>query len=285
MSRGVLLIASNNEQIDYIKQAVFCAKQIKAHLGLDVCLATDNVKYLETAYPFYKSYIDQIVELEYYNTSQIKTYHDGIYAQKKLPWKNHYRVKCYNLTPYEETIVMDTDFIVNNDVLLNCFDYNEDFLIYKSYKDLNPNRVEHSFEKVSDRSIDMVWATVFYFKKSKLSEFYFDLVNHIYDNWSYYRLIYQIPNVNFRNDYAFSIAIHILNGFQRADWPKNLPGNFWTTTDADILYEYKDTSMKFLLENTQDRGQFYAGKILDGNVHVMNKFSLNRIIDEVLVNE
>lgn len=285
MSRGVLLIAANNDQIDYIKQAIFCAKQVKKHLNINVALATDNVEYLVSTYPFYKKYIDDVVELEPYQTAQRKHFYDGIYSQRTLPWKNHYRIHSYNITPYDETIVMDTDYIVTNSVLLNCFKSNEDFLIYKNYKDVNPTRNEPSFKRVSDRSIDMVWATVFYFKKSEISKFYFDLINHIHDNWSFYRLIYQIPNVNFRNDYAFSIAIHMLNGFQSSDWPKNMPGEFWITTDADILLDFKDDVFKFLLDNTKDRGQFYAGNIQGSSVHVMNKFSLNRVVDKVLEDE
>ena len=31
-TKGVLLFAFNNAEIDYIKQAIFCAKKIKEHL-------------------------------------------------------------------------------------------------------------------------------------------------------------------------------------------------------------------------------------------------------------
>lgn len=285
MSKGVLLIALNNDQIDYIKQALFCAKQVKKYLNLPVALATDNIEYLKKAYPFYTTYIDDLIVLDSYQTNQNKIYRDGMYSRKILPWRNHYRIKSFSITPYDETLVMDTDYIINNKTLLNCFKSHEDFLIYKSYKDINPGRKEPSFERVSDRSIDMVWATIFYFKKTKTTEFFFELINHIYDNWHFYRLIHQIPSVNFRNDYAFSIAIHMLNGFQKSDWPKSLPGKFWTTTDADILLEFKNDEFKFLLDNTDDKGQFYAGKVQGLNIHIMNKFSLNRIIDKVFENE
>ena len=36
MSKGVLLFANNNSQVDYIKQACFLAKQIKKHLKVEV---------------------------------------------------------------------------------------------------------------------------------------------------------------------------------------------------------------------------------------------------------
>ena len=285
MSKGVLLIALNNDQIDYIKQALFCAKHVKKYLNLPVALATDNVEYLKKTYSFYSTYIDDLIEIEPYQTKQKKSYRDGMYSRKVLPWKNQYRIKSFDISPYNETIVMDTDYIVNNKTLLNCFKSHEDFLIYKSYKDINPVRKESSFERISDRSIDMVWATVFYFKKTETTKFFFDLIKHIHDNWHFYRLIHQIPSVNFRNDYAFSIAIHMLNGFQKSDWPKSLPGKFWTTTDTDILLEFNNDEFKFLLDNTDDRGQFYAGKVQGLNIHIMNKFSLNRIVDKVFDNE
>ena len=34
MSEGVLLFAYNNEQLDYVKQAIFCAKRIKEFTNL-----------------------------------------------------------------------------------------------------------------------------------------------------------------------------------------------------------------------------------------------------------
>ena len=61
MSKGVVLFAQNNHTIDYVKQAIFCAKKIKKHLNLSVAIATDNVEYLETTYPYYKKYIDDVV--------------------------------------------------------------------------------------------------------------------------------------------------------------------------------------------------------------------------------
>jgi len=42
MSKGVLLFAHNNSTVDYVKQADFCAAQIKKHLNLPVCLITSD---------------------------------------------------------------------------------------------------------------------------------------------------------------------------------------------------------------------------------------------------
>ena len=104
------------------------------------------------------------------------------------------------------------------------------------------------FDRISDRSIDMWWATGFYFKKSDFMQMYFNLIQHIKDNWNYYRLIYQIPNNNYRNDFAFSIAIHILQGFQLGPWPRTMPGNMYMASDGDMLHNLDGNKMESIME-------------------------------------
>ena len=42
MNRGIVLIANNTEQIDYVKIAKFTAQRVKQFLNLPVTLITDN---------------------------------------------------------------------------------------------------------------------------------------------------------------------------------------------------------------------------------------------------
>jgi hypothetical protein len=284
-TKGVLLFAFNNAEIDYIKQAIFCAKKIKEHLKLSVALVTDNISYLETAYPFYKKYIDVVLLVPKEKTTQLKNFSDGAYSLKKLEWKNQSRPDCYEISPFDETIVLDVDYITCNDNLLNCFKIDEEFLIYKNPIDVaNTVRNINSFDRISDRSIDMWWATGFYFKKSPFMKMYFDLVKHIKENWTYYRLIYQIPNTNYRNDFSFSIAIHILRGFQESFWPVTMPGTMYMSFDTDIL-EKLDGNALTIIADYKNNASYMAVSVKDANVHVMNKFSLGRIIDKEFKNE
>jgi hypothetical protein len=285
-TKGVLLFAFNNVEIDYIKQAIFCAKKIKEHLKLSVALVTDDdISYLETAYPFYKKYIDVVLLVPKEKTTQLKNFSDGAYSLKKLEWKNQSRPDCYEISPFDETIVLDVDYITCNDNLLNCFKIDEEFLIYKNPIDVaNTVRNINSFDRISDRSIDMWWATGFYFKKSPFMKMYFDLVKHIKENWTYYRLIYQIPNTNYRNDFSFSIAIHILRGFQESFWPVTMPGTMYMSFDTDIL-EKLDGNALTIIADYKNNASYMAVSVKDANVHVMNKFSLGRIIDKEFKNE
>lgn len=284
MSQGVLLFANNNAQIDYVKQAIYCAKRIKKHLGLPVTLVTENGDYASAAFPFSSKYIDNIIEVEQTFVTQKKKYRDGVYANKSLEWRNLSRSDCYDLTPYNETLVMDTDFLVANDQLLNCFGCKHDFLIAKEFKDVGSLRDVSYFDSISDRSINMVWATVFYFKKTDTMKMYFDLVKHIKEHWNYYRLVYQIPNRNFRNDFAFSIAIHIFNGHKQGNWPHPVPGHLYMSLDIDIL-EKVDSDKFLVLYDQNENGNYLASSLENQSLHAMNKFSLNRIIDEEFASE
>jgi hypothetical protein len=284
MSQGVLLFANNNAQIDYVKQAIYCAKRIKEHLGLSVSLVTEDGDYTESAFPFYKKYIDNIIKTERTINLQKKKYRDGVYAHKTLEWKNKSRSDCYDLTPYDETLVMDTDFLVANNQLTKCFETEYDFLITKSFKDVGCNRDLSYFTNISDRSVNMYWATVFYFKKSDTMKMYFDLVKHIKENWDYYRLIYQIPDRTFRNDFAFSIAIHIFNGHKKGSWPHNLPGHVYMSLDIDVLTDINKDKFSLVYDQNEN-GNYFATSLQNQNLHVMNKFSLSRIIDEEFANE
>ena len=120
----------------------------------------------------------------------------------------------------------------------------------------------------------MYWATVFYFCKNKLSKVFFDLIEHVQDNWNYYRLCYQIQENNFRNDFAFSIALHLMGQPH-----KELPCSIYLTTDKDLLIEIQDDRYKMLLDNET------LCSVKETNIHLMNKFTLNDHIHKELQNE
>jgi len=277
MTNGVLLFAHNNSQMDYIKQALYCAKRVKQHLSVPVCLVTDSIDYLKKTYPNYTDYIDSVKSVPKQNTTQQKKFRDGLYSERMLPWKNNTRSSAYELSPFENTLVLDTDFLLSNNLLGNVFTSTEEFLISKEILDLKADRNNKYLKKLNDKSIDMYWATVFFFKKTELTKMFFELLQHIQENYDFYRLKYKIVETKYRNDFAFSIAIHIMSGFENSDWPNPIPGNLWTTFDKDILVDIKDNKMHFLLEHKSD---YIGATVKNANVHVMNKFSLNRIIDE-----
>ena len=61
--------------------------------------------------------------------------------------------------------------------------------------------------------IDMVWATVFIFRKGKKAKRIFDMVKYVKQWYPYFNELYRIQSKNLRNDYVFAIALQHINGF------------------------------------------------------------------------
>jgi hypothetical protein len=268
MTQGVLLFAQNNSEIDYVQLAIFAAARIKQHLGVPVSVIT-NVEFDD---PIFDKII--VIADEGSNSKQFK---DGADKVVKVEWRNTTRSKCFELSPYDETLVIDVDYIVNSDKLAHCWDQPRDFLIYKESYDIGTWRSHAEFEYISDHSIPFYWATVFFFRKTAENELFFTLVEHIKANWAYYKLAYNIYSPNFRNDIAFSVAIHMMNGYSKDGFAGSLPGKLHYIFDFDYLLEIKDTAMKFLVQKDSN---YVCLKTNSLDMHVMNKYSLLRCIND-----
>ena len=277
--QGVLIFARNNAQIDYIKQAHFLAKRIKEYLNLPTSIVTDSIKYLHESYTDHKTVFDQIIEVPFTRAPSSKRYYDGTNVYKQLEFKNDLRTSAYDLTPYDETLMLDSDYIVSNSLFKYCFTQDHDFLIYKDAHDLSGYRNDPQFVHISDTSVDFYWATCVFFRKTETNKIFFELTKHIQENWQHYNSIFQINKHTFRNDWVFSIAVHIMNGYQRGDFSHTLPGKLYFTSDKDICWEIKDDQFLFLIQKEKFLGEYTPLKVKGSSVHVINKFSLNRIID------
>ena len=70
-----------------------------------------------------------------------------------------------------------------------------------------------------------------------------------------------------------------MNGYQRGDFSHTLPGKLYFTSDKDICWEIKDDQFLFLIQKEKFLGEYTPLKVKGSSVHVINKFSLNRVID------
>jgi hypothetical protein len=280
MTTGALIFALNTGSVDYVKLAVHCARQVKKHLNIPVSIATDSKAYLIDKWDDALELFDEILEITS-DTTQQKRFYDGTLASSVSTWKNTSRNQAYYLTPYETTLVLDSDYIINSSVLLAAFDRDCDFQIYKGGVDLAEWRSQDEFIFLNRYSIDFYWATVFVFKKTAAVEALFNLVSYVKQEWDYFRFLYRIKESVFRNDYAFSIAIHIMNGQTSGEFATLLPGNMVYGIDRDLLVEVEDTAMQFLVEKQDYSGEYTFVKTQGLDVHVMNKKSLLRAIEEV----
>ena len=274
MTNGVLCFAHNNGKVNYINQAEFLAKRVKQHLNLPTTLVTSTPQGLDDNTVF-----DQVIEIADDNNN-VKRYYNGSLHHQRLPFKNNDRVRSYELSPYDTTLVLDTDYVICNDSFKHAFDSVYNFQIYRNGIDLCDWRKHKEFDYINNTGIPFYWATCFCFTKTQETKIFFDLLQHLVSNWKHYDQVYNLGSRNFRNDHVFSIAIHMMNGFTDGDWAKTLPGKMFYTLDRDIVKTIKDNSLTFLLQKENYVGEYILASTKDCNVHVMNKFSLGELINE-----
>lgn len=273
---GVLIFAQNNEKIDYVEQAIFAAHRVKDYLNLPISLITSSSIKLYSKYNL--SIFDKIIDFNNEDPVNYRRYHDGSLSSSVANFKNLKRSHAYDLSPYEKTLIIDSDFLISNATLAHCFESNEDLMMYSNSYDLAGYRKNEEFKFISDNSIKFYWATVVYFKKSIFSKMFFDLVKHVEEEWDHYCMVYQISSTMFRNDFAFSIAAHILNGFVPGYTITDLPGKLYYTIDKDYIVNIDKEKLTFLIEKEERLGEYTLVSSSNLNVHAMNKFSLSRFM-------
>src|SRR5210317_274811 len=109
MSKGYLLIAHNNQSNDYIKQAIYCAQRIKMFCNdASVSIITSNSGYLKKLLG--ADVFEHVIDSRVNNSNNYKLSFDGALFNKTVKWNNAGRDLAYDLSPYDETILLDTDY-------------------------------------------------------------------------------------------------------------------------------------------------------------------------------
>ena len=96
----------------------------------------------------------------------------------------------------------------------------------------------------------------------------------------YFVKLYQLNSTKFRNDIAFSIAIHMMNGFTPGDFATPIANKLTYTLDRDFLIKQENQSMTFLVQSKQSADAYTLVKTNNLDVHVMNKNSLLNVMGE-----
>jgi hypothetical protein len=165
-NKGFLIYAEGHE---YLEQAYLCALSLKASNNeFPVSVVTN-----ETVEQKHKDIFDKIVNIPWYTSS-------------KTQLKTENRWKLYHASPYNETIVLDSDIIV-----LQNLDYFWHFL--KNYNLYYPTTVfTYRKEKVTAdyyrkaftaNNLPNFYNCVHYFKKTDWTKNFFHWVETITNNW------------------------------------------------------------------------------------------------------
>ena len=200
MTTGALIFAYNNEQTDYVSMAIWCAKNIQRHLGIPVALVTDK--------PVESAVFAQVICVASPGTNS-RYFSD--YASNVV-WHNSTRANAYELSPWDQTLVLDADYVVASDCLNTVLHGQQDFLAHRWAYDITNLDDFSGLNYFGNYCMPMWWATVMMFRRSKKIKMMFETMAMIRDNWTHYRRLYANGVDTYRNDHALSIALNVVNG-------------------------------------------------------------------------
>ena len=248
MTKGILLFCFDTPETKYHTVLERCVGLIKKNLQLEITVVTNHETFKKMRPLGFINY--KLIEPELGNKKNGKE------------WRNVDRHMAYELSPYDTTLVMDIDYFPFTDNLAVPRNGLCDFLISKEAYDLT-NR--NSFDHRRWSLIDMVWATVFVFRKGAKAKRIFDMVKYVKHYYAYFNELYRVYGKNFRNDYAFAIALEQANGFINYD---TLPIRLATLPPDCKIVKFTDTGVAWQYKDN-------INYIEDQDVHVLNKESIN----------
>lgn len=287
MTRGYCIHAYNNMEIDYGTMALCASLLIKKNCSINsvtLITVTDTINELERQHgkELVNKAFDHIIVVDIDRNVPTRRYFDTRYTVKTQPYYNSNRIDTFKLSPYDETILLDGDYLV----LDNSFDLvwgcQEDFLANKAVTDLRHRSNLAGFDlRFNDMSIPLYWATSVYFRKTARAQTVFQLMNFIKNNYQFYQDLYKFnPSGYYRNDYALSIAIHMMSGQIEFESIKPFPvSSIMFSTEYDDFIDFKNNCAYFISEDKES--DFALHKIYT-NVHVMNKWSIGRNAGKII---
>ncbi len=283
MKKGILMYAHNSRKVDYALMSLISGGLAKKHLQVPVSIITDEstVKWMKESkiYEQAENIFEHIIVTERPDTSNQRRLRDGL-SDDMVPFINADRYSAWELTPYDRTLLIDTDFLIFSDHLNEYWDVDQDVMISESINDIfDQKRLGYHDRYVSDTGIKLYWATTVMFTKNQNSKFFFDTVEYVKKNYKFYSDLFRFDNRQYRNDISFSVAKHIIDGFETPDL-KMLPP-ILTALDRDVLAEVSDNKLTFLVNYNLDNN-FCAARISGIDIHVMNKQSIYRNKDQLL---
>lgn len=197
MSKGFLTIAQNGFNADYVKLAYNLAMSLKC----------SQKKY---------NNISIVINEGEKVRNKVKSYFDKIlYAEDpKTKWKVDNKWQYFELSPYDETIVLDADMLFFNDIThwWDCLESSdlEFTTVTKNYRG-NTITSDYYRKTFTANKLPNLHTALFYFKKTKEVETYFKLVEIIFKNWEeFFNKFLKSPPKFLSGDVAYALAAKIM---------------------------------------------------------------------------
>ena len=262
MTTGALIFAFNNEQIDYVAMANWSARNIHRHLDIPVCVVTDK----EPATP---NVFDRVIIAATVDAGQ-RYFSD---YDSNVTWHNTNRMDAYTLSPWDQTLVLDADYVVASDQLRTVLNSRQDFVCHRWATDITGLRTFEDLNYFGNHRMPMWWATVMMFRRGTNAELLFEMMQMIRDNWMHYRNLYKNPVPTYRNDHALSIALNTLNGHTLC--VDAIPGTLASLTPEHRLTQLDVDSYRVDFSTPDKKSRWI---MLTQDFHAMGKQQLGAIV-------
>jgi len=215
MTQGYITIAQNNSQVDYLEQAYALALSIKnTQSGVNNLSVMVDKHTLQSVKSRHRKVFDKIIDMPWQDDAQAEQ------------WKVNNKWKIYYVTPYHETVLLDSDMIFPCDVSYWWESLREkDFWSATTTKTFRGDNITSNVcRKVFiDNDLPNIHNAFMYFKKSEISSEIFKLAQVIFQNWQRFYHIYLPKSKPTRvsGDVVFALAIKIL-GYEHLTTRKNM---------------------------------------------------------------
>jgi len=170
MSKGFCLLAQNNQETDYVRQAYALALSLhKFNKNQKISLITNDIVPEE-----WKEAFDQIISIPWNDNA------------KESEWKIENRWKIYHASPYEETIVLEADMLITSDIThwwKELKKYNLFFVSnVRTYRDeiVTSRFYRQTFDA---NELPNLYSALHYFKKGNTAKEFYTLLEIVVNNW------------------------------------------------------------------------------------------------------
>jgi len=266
MTTGALIFAFDNESTDYVTMAGWSARNIRRHLNIPTAVVTDA----QPEDPRLRGF-DQVISAapDAGGTRWFEDY------QATVTWHNAGRTDAYTLSPWDQTLVLDADYVVASAQLKILLDSNQEFLAHATAYDITGVDNFVGLNEYGEYKIPMSWATVMMFRRSTHAELIFDCMRMIRDNWRHYKDLYRIASSTYRNDHALSIALNIVNG--QILQHHSIPWGLASVTPEHIVTRTSKDCYRIDYVDQEKRPRWTT--IRNQDFHAMGKRHLEKIIE------
>jgi len=259
MTKGYVVLAQNTDTIDYIRQAYALALSLKLSQQTvsNISIITDDIVPEE-----YKSVFENIIPIPWGD------------AAVDSRFKVENRWKIYHASPYDQTVVLDTDMLVLDD--LNSF-WNtfENYDVYYTGKVLDyRNKIvtdDYYRKAFTANQLPNLYSGLHYFKKGDFAKEFYSWVEVITNNWElfYGKFVSEHYPERASMDITAALAAKVMDVSEKVTNIKHDPVTFihmksriqgWTEpTDSwmQSVAVYFDDACELKIANYRQQGVFH----------------------------